>query len=244
MSDGQNDITGSLSASNRDIEKHIDYLLQDLDALGSSTQKVIDIMEENRSILPKNISVLELCCGKGALLQELAAVFNIKGTGIDLHPPFIDIAKKQSRKRGFQDRLTFKVMDIQEAVTTFRDFDLLVAGYDTDVLGSEVETLKKISSCVKPEGMIIYETANESYDTILESIKESNLTVIATNLYSRAEKIKINTFNTEKIKNRAHELIQKYPAEADLFKQYIRDQEEESEDLNNNLCWGIFLLSK
>jgi SAM-dependent methyltransferase len=56
-------------------------------------------------------TVLDLACGKGELLCQLARRHAIGGVGIDIHPPFIDAASQRARELGVDDRVHFRVAD-------------------------------------------------------------------------------------------------------------------------------------
>ena len=185
---------------------------------------------------------MELCCGKGAVIINIAKNFSIKGIGIDLYPAFIDAAIKHAETAGVKKVVEFKVMDIKKAVKLFKDYDLVIAGYDTDALEDEIETLNKIKQCVSDNGFILYETANSSINEIVKIFDKTSLKILSRTIYTKDEKIKINFSNTEKLKKRAKELIRIYPDDIDILNNYIYEQEEESKELEDNLCWAAFLL--
>lgn len=54
---------------------------------------------------------LDLACGKGEMLCQYAARFSITGVGIDIHPPFIDIARDRAAELGVADDLEFRLGD-------------------------------------------------------------------------------------------------------------------------------------
>ncbi|HYZ99146.1 MAG TPA: methyltransferase domain-containing protein, partial [Acidimicrobiales bacterium] len=52
-----------------------------------------------------------LACGKGEMLCQYAARHGTRGVGIDIHPPFIDMAKDRAAELGVAERLEFRVGD-------------------------------------------------------------------------------------------------------------------------------------
>ena len=67
---------------------YMPYLLQDLWALGSSVDQIIQVFYTIHSP-EKNINVLDLACGKGAVSVMLASKYGYSITGIDAMPEFI-----------------------------------------------------------------------------------------------------------------------------------------------------------
>lgn len=241
MSEKNKDVCNSLSSSNTDIYKYLDYLLQDLWGLGSVLHKSLELIESNLYLFKEKINTLELCCGKGAQIISLAEKLPLYGLGIDLHPKFIEEAISKSRQNP-ELNLDFKVMNIVDAVSEFRNYDLVIAGYDLDVLGDEVEYLLQVKRCLSENGFILFESASDSIEMIKEVIHKSGLKLVDMTIYSKEEKEEVNTFNTQKISQRAEELIAKNPLDKDLLQAYVEQQKKESFELENDLCWGVFLL--
>lgn len=55
---------------------------------------------------PKDV-VLDLACGKGAFLTRLAERFGASGVGVDIHPPFLEVARRRATEHGVAGRLRF-----------------------------------------------------------------------------------------------------------------------------------------
>lgn len=73
-------------------------------------------------------------------------------------------------------------------------------------------------------------------------ISKTELVIVDKFVYQKNEIKQINSFNTEKIRQRAEDLIFEHPEDEELFKTYVTSQEEESLELENSLCWVILLL--
>ena len=235
-------IVNSLSGTNDDIFIHLPYLLQDLWELGGGTDRILELLESNLSLFLPSSNILELCCGKGAVITSIINKYKCTGTGIDLFEPFIREAIDRAKQENIQDILTFEVMDIKDAVATFRNYDLVVYGNDTDVLGDESESLRKISKCCKPEGYIVYEILVKFYEEDIRFINDLNLRIIDSSIAERDELVRINEFNNKKIRQRATELIAKYPEQKELFENYVAIQEKESEELEDEFVLVRLLL--
>ena len=236
------EIYKSLGSSDYRIGKYIDYLLQDLWAIGTDPQKIVELIRRNIFRFPMKLNVLELCCGKGATLITVSKAFKTNGIGIDLHPPFIKDAIRFSKNKNVNHLVDFQVMNIVEAVTHFSDYDIVICGYDTRILGNECETLNQIKNCCKIGGHIIFESAYKSLDDLIRLISKSGLDITDKITYQKNEIKQINLFNTDKIRSRANELIIKYPEDEKLLKDYVLAQEKESFEMENDLCWVNFLL--
>jgi len=235
-------IVDSLSGSDNKIIEHLPYLLQDLWELGGGTDKILDLLDKNISTFIPSSTVLDLCCGKGAVIISIARKYKCGGKGIDLFEPFIKEARDISARNQIQHLIEFEVMDIKDAVELFTNYDIVIYGRDTDVLGNEIESLKKIAHCCKSKGYIIYESAANSLKDIYKPIKKIGLQIIDEIIVGKEEITEINKVNSEKIKQRVQELIIKYPFQKELFENYVRSQEQESFKLENDLILVRFLL--
>ena len=221
----------SLGSSDYRIGNYIDFLLQDLWALGTDPQKIVELIRRNIFRFPMKLNVLELCCGKGATLITVSKAFNISGVGIDLHPPFIKEAIEISKNKNVDHLVDFQVMNIVEAVTHYSDYDIVMCGYDTEILGNESETLEQIKKCCKKGGHIIFESAHQSLNELIHLISTTGLEIADKIVYQKNEIKQINSINTEKIKHRAEELIIKHPEAEKLLRDYVLGQDKESFEL-------------
>jgi SAM-dependent methyltransferase len=237
-------ILSSLSGTDDKIIKHLPYLLQDLWELGGGTDRTLDLLDRNLSSSLASSRILDLCCGNGPAIISIAKKHKCGGIGIDLFEPFIIEAREKSFQNNVQHLIKFQVMDIKEAVELFKNFDVVIYGGDTNVLGNEIESLKRIANCCKANGCIILELTMNSLEKIFESIREIGFKVVDKFVIKKEVIVEINKFNNEKINHRAQELIKRYPSQKKLIENYIRSQELESFQLENNLIWCILLLKR
>lgn len=235
-------IVYSLSGSQGDLYDYFPYLFQDLWELGGGSDEIIDLIERNCGLLSPTTEILELCCGKGAVLIKIINKFNCIGKGIDLFEPFINDAVNKAREYNLSDRIDFEVMDIKDAVNNLRNYDFVIYGSDTNILGDEYESLRKIIKCCKPNGYLVYETVIKSEEDELKFLKELGLIIIDKQIAQPDEIIKMNDFINQKLIRRAEELIDKFPNQKKLFEDYITAQKKESFELENNLTLVRFLL--
>ena len=87
----------SLSSSSTELIPYLPYLLQDLFELGSSTNDMLQIIQQHLPN-PQKLKVLDLACGKGAVSICLASSLKCQVKGIDLVPDFIEVAKSVGLK--------------------------------------------------------------------------------------------------------------------------------------------------
>ena len=147
----------SLDAGDAELIPFIPIILQDLWTLGSMPAYVIELVEKHVPITTVK-NVVDLGCGKGAVLIQLSQALGLSGLGIDLLPAFVEAAQQKAVRWGVSDRVTFEVGDIRAAIVHHRDIDLLIYGDDSDVLGDEQETLAALQNCIASNGWVILET--------------------------------------------------------------------------------------
>ena len=87
-------IASSLEVSER-LLPYLPHLLQDLWALGSAVEYIIDTVAA-LNLSPHQATILDLGCGKGAVLIKIASLFGLKVVGIDAMPAFLEDARKKA----------------------------------------------------------------------------------------------------------------------------------------------------
>lgn len=116
---------------------------------------IIELMDRNNLGNKKNI--IDLGCGKGALLIKLAQKFDIQAMGIDIVPNFIEEALNYAQAYDVADKVEFKTEDILMTLKNPSQWDIVIYGYDSEVLGDLNHTLAQLESCIKKDGYIILE---------------------------------------------------------------------------------------
>jgi 2-polyprenyl-3-methyl-5-hydroxy-6-metoxy-1,4-benzoquinol methylase len=107
----------------------------------------------------KKCEWLDLACGKGAVSVQLAKALGCRVTGIDIIPEFIDDAIKKAQEYGVESLCEFKRGDINEAVKTQKEYDIVILGAVGDVLGNPEQTIQKLKQTVKNSGYIFIDDA-------------------------------------------------------------------------------------
>jgi cyclopropane fatty-acyl-phospholipid synthase-like methyltransferase len=244
MDENEKSIIESLSGSDYKIMEHLPFLLQDLWELGGGSDRILTLLDRNQLSINSETKFLELCCGKGALLFNIIKKYNCLAKGIDLFDSFIKDAIIYSKTHELQDHLEFEVMNISDAVNHLTGYDFVIYGSDTEILGTEIETLKKVSNCAKHGGFIIYVTIGNNLDEIEKTINDTELLLVDKVIADKKELIKENKTNYEKISNRANELISQQPNLEEVLESYLSSQREEAEELENDFVLTTLLLQK
>ena len=249
-------VADSLEAE-KHILPHMPFLLQDLWALGSSVEHILEIVG-SLSLPSQPVNILDLGCGKGAVLIQLASQFGFQVVGIDAMAPFLDEAVKIAATFQVSHLCQFNKNDILEYVTTEREFDLVILASLGGIFGSFKNTVRQLRTQVRSDGYMIIDdgylreaprldrrgyghyrnhedTVKEltAYDDIL--LREINTTDL---------NLKINDEYFTVIEKRASELSEKHPELKDDLKAYIQLQAEECDVIENQIEGALWLLQK
>jgi Predicted O-methyltransferase len=251
-------LAASLTAEQVDLIPYLPYLLQDLNALGTSPQVLISLI--NAFIPePAKRKFLDLGCGKGAVSLAVAERFKASVTGIDIMPAFIESAAMEAEKRNLSKQCIFKTDDINNSVKLEVNYDCVILGAVGDILGEPEETLSKLSATVKDGGFIIIDDAYLREDGIpvkyvkhdyltkgqwQELFEQLGITVLAECNFDDSEIDKQNRADVLKIEIRAQELSDSFPDKRELFEGYVVSQHKECDDLCDAVVGVVWLLQK
>ena len=249
-------ISASLEAE-ENLLPYMPYLLQDLWALGSSVDQILELTG-SLGLSPENSSILDLGCGKGAVSVQIASRFKIKVVGIDAMKEFLAEARSRALDFKVSHLCKFTRADIRDYVLDTHGYDLVILASLGGIFGTLKETVLFLRTQVKPGGYIIiddgylrkaqflgrkgYEHYRNHEETLkeLEEAGERILTEINTTAFSK----KINEEYLNLVRDRSKELIKKNPKlEKDLEK-YIELQAEECDILNEELEGALWLLKR
>lgn len=242
----------SLGLGNTGLESFVPQLHQGLWELGSMPEYVIQLVEENIDGRPKKVT--DLGCGKGAVLIKLAKKCDISALGIDIVPEFISEAAEYAQKHGVSDSVQFKADDIVRTMPTMRDQDIIIYGYDSGILGDLKTTLHKLSDCITDEGHIILEFMYSNDDKhadevpteqqMLKALNESSCRVINRINWDLETLKSVNQENTSTIAQNVEKLKTLHPDKKALFEEFLQDQIDECEELENDYSCITLLLVK
>lgn len=239
----------SLDLTSDELERYITELLKGLWELGSMPEYIIELIDRNG--LGGNKNIIDLGCGKGAVLVKLAKRFDIRAIGVDLVSEFIEEANKYAETAGVAGKVTFKTEDIRDTLTTCSKQDLLIYGYDSEVLGDLASTLKQLQKCIKADGYIVLEFMFAAQlsegmvdeDEMKKSIEQSGLFIVDRIDWDRETLKQSNVRNTEIIKENVERLTSQNPDRKAIFQKYLENQMDECEALENDYICTTLLLS-
>ena len=250
----------SLTYETIEVLPFLPYLLQDFWELGSESDEMARLITKYVGTTNRT-SILDLACGKGAVSVKVAKNLRAKVKGIDLIPEFIEYAENKAREFNVDDLCEFLIDDINEAVKTEKDYDCVIYGaVGSEVLGGPAETLNKLKETVKPGGYILIHEAfitdenkrkeikyfSDTYITEqqwMSLFKESGLELLETSTGDSSSNLDGNPSMTA-IATRACELMEKHPDKKAIFEGYIRSQQNEDDDINDNLVSVTWVLRK
>jgi ubiquinone/menaquinone biosynthesis C-methylase UbiE len=248
----------SLTASTTESIPFLPYLLQDLWELGASPADIIHLMK-TYGIAAKNLKILDLGCGKGAVGIKLAKAFGCEVKGIDLMPGFVEYAKQKAEDWDVSPLCEFAVGDINHALKQEREYDVVILGAIGDVLGRPRETLLKLKNVLKPNGYIIIDDAYLRddkdrpprwsgeylcYKEWLDVFRKTGVRLIGEKPADARALSQRDEQNHAAIIARAGELKARHPQLSRLFDDYIQNQRDECDDLSDAIIGVTWLLQR
>ena len=152
------DFLDSLDLHDKEMEKYIPYVLQDLWELGSIPEYIYQLIDKNIDIKGIN-KIIDFGCGKGAVLIYLANRLDFQGLGIDIVPEFIKSANQHAIENSVDNLLDFKTGDILKYLDRNEKYDIVIYGYDSGILGDVYETILRLQYSIIDLGYLILEIA-------------------------------------------------------------------------------------
>ncbi len=245
----------TMDGKDSNLFPYLPYILQDLWEIGASSEVVLQLVEKHTTD-HSNLKVLDLGCGKGAVLIKLAKEFNCHCHGIDAVKEFIDEGINKSKEFNVEEYCCFECDDIRVRISDLREYDIIILGAIGPVLGDYHSTLTKVSKCIKESGLIIIDDGyiNDGSDyshplmekssVIFKQASDAGMKLIDEIIITKDEIKESNEHIQRNIKRRCQELIKKHPDKKNLFIDYIRKQEEENEALETKIICSTMLFGK
>jgi len=125
----------AMDGSDVDLLPFLPYILQDLWEFGTSSDVIVTQLKNLNFDNLKQLNVLDLGCGKGAVSVKLAHNFGFKTVGFDAVPDFIDFAKLKAKEYNVAHLCSFFVEDIRKIIGEQKDFDIIILGAIGNVFG-------------------------------------------------------------------------------------------------------------
>lgn len=252
----QKKLAGSLTAETTELLPYLPYLLQDFWELGSDPKEMIRLIKGNVQLSEK-VKIIDLGCGKGAVTVSLCKELGLKAKGIDILPEFIEEAQEKAQQYEVSHLCHFEVQDINLSAETECGYDIVILGAVGNVLGTPAETLKKLKKVTHRNGYILIDDGylkgdqkdvkyqNYEYLTLAqwkELFEALDLKLVAMAEIQSCTDEEVHVHDTEMIRKRAEELVEKYPDKAEMFEGYVKSQEAECEDLEEAVVGTTWLL--
>ena len=98
---------------------------------------------------------LDLACGKGEMLCRYARAHHTIGVGIDIHLPFLDLARARAIELGVEERVTFHQGDAADASELGDGFDLVSCMGATWIGGGMAGTLDLMRRRARPGAWLL-----------------------------------------------------------------------------------------
>ncbi len=95
--------------------------------------------------------VLDLGSGRGEMLCRLAAGLGTRGVGVDIYPPWVDLARQRAAELSVTERVEFVVGDGADYDPGDRRFDVVAAIGTTWIGGGLVGTLELLRRAATPD---------------------------------------------------------------------------------------------
>ena len=236
-------------------------LLADLEALGSSPEKVVTILGESAE-LPQRAAVVDLGCGKGAISIAIARELGYQVRGVDLFEPFLKEAVAGARAASVDHLCSFEVADIRDVVQELDLFDATVfAGVGAGLYGDYSDCIGAIRLCTRPDGYIVISDCflkqsippntkfkgyeyYQPHDEMVRQLTAHGDAMVREILVSSEEFTQQNLHDLGSIRKRVQGLSGTQPQYRDQLKKFLRSQEAEYDFLNNATTEAIWLLRR
>ena len=232
-------------------------LLADLEELGASRRVILDLVRPLN--LPAGSRVLDLGCGKGAVLLALAEECGFHGTGIDAFPPFIEAAQRTALARGLAAKCKFRRADMLQVASEYRDFDVAMMLAVGAAVGDPARIVGLLRRCVHRGGYMVIDDAflasstqapipeyagYSDHETALRKLTSWGDQLVKEYVPSPEEVLKEIPAQTKLIRRRAEELWRKHPQAKEFLQAYVRRQGREAELVQESVRWVVWLLQR
>ena len=245
----------AMDGSDPDLVPYLPYILQDSWEIGTDAETVIRLISRH---FPETdtLQVLDLGCGKGAISVQVAKALKCICHGIDGIPEFIDEANSKALEYGVSERCRFETGDIRQEINRLPQYDVIILGAIGPLLGNYFQTLTTLKDCLRSGGAIIIDDAyiEDHHDFLhplvlkrsdmLNQIREASMTLVEESLFDGDKVAANNDPLMDSLVVRCKELAQKYPTKKELFLNYIKQQQEESRILEEEVVCTVMLLKR
>lgn len=245
----------AMDGTDPDLVPYLPYILQDAWEIGTDAETIIGMITRHFPNTGK-LAVLDLGCGKGAISVRVANALGCQCHGIDAIPAFIDEARSKASVHGVSQLCRFETGDIRQEINRLPRYDVIILGAIGPVLGNYYQTLTTLKDCLLPGGGIIIDDGymedhhDFSHPLVLKrsemvnQISKAGMTLVEESLFD-ADKVAANNDPLmDSLIVRCKELAIKHPTKKELFLNYIRQQQEESRILEEEVVCSVMLIRR
>lgn len=101
------------------------------------------------------LRILDVGCGKAWVMRQWAERFAIDGTGLEVNPRFIEVARQKAGERGLGNKLTFIEGPAQDFVPEPASCDIVMCLGASFALGGFAQAIDWMVSAAKPGGTLV-----------------------------------------------------------------------------------------
>lgn len=249
-------IARAMDLSETTLLPFLPYILQDFWEMGSQPETMVRLVDHHRPHQGQ-LKVLDLGCGKGAVSVKLARQVGCFCHGIDGVQEFIAVAQTKAREFAVDHLCHFEVADARVKAPLLSGFDVVILGAIGPVFGNYFETLSSISSCLKPDGIIVMDDGylNEAHPVqippllkkgeMLAQVTQAGMQLID-EITSAEEEGLFESYNSDiqHIEKRCLELIDRHPEQTALFQQYLQNQRDEYQKLSTDIIGSTMVFKR
>src|SRR5947208_2040976 len=116
----------------------------------AALEQVIDLLA-----LGPSDRVLDVGCGKGALLVRLAERFGANGTGLDINPTFLAEGRANAARRGVASRVALLQVQASRFAGAPASFDAGICVGSTHAFGTYHDAMRGLGRWVRPGGSVL-----------------------------------------------------------------------------------------
>lgn len=248
-------ILRSLDCSDKAILPWLPYILQDFEELGSDAGIITPLVEKHARGR-KELSVLDIGCGKGAISVSIARELGFSVTGIDAMHAFIEAANKNKVRENVEHLCVFSAEDARKTVKTTRTWHFILLCSVGPLFGDYLLTLSTLKPLLAQGGCIIIDDgyiADSSSFThphvqkrthIMRQIQAAHMT-LTDEIESASTPVVQTAYEHEfsAMEHRCKQLMHAHPQHRELFVRFLNQQKREYRHLMEEIRCSTMVLS-
>lgn len=145
-------IAMAMDCNATELVPFLPYILQDFFEMGSSATTIVNIIKEQKR--DNKVKILDLGCGKGAVIIKIAEDVESECLGIDGVKEFIEFGKSIVEQKQLAN-CRFECGDLRNIINQLGKYDFIILGSIGPVLGNYYETMIKLKPHLESTGFII-----------------------------------------------------------------------------------------